>query len=259
MATVAGFVPSGLINADEMTVHDLVELGRYPYTNWIGAMTESDLEAVEEAIGAMGLGGLSGLKMSALSDGEKQRAMIARTLAQKTPLVLLDEPSAYLDIQNKYEITSLLRGLCNRGHAAVFSTHDLDLAFQFADKLWLIDQQQIIEGAPEDLVINGKIKNLFSSGKVTFDRKTGDFRPVVDHHDFIFISQVGSVEGIYEWTVRALGRAGYEISPSSEGTDLNLDLKTENGKNIWNLRRENEILSFNSIYDLIHNLKQFRK
>ena len=148
MARTVGFVPTGLINAGEMTVKELVELGRYPYTNWYGKITAEDVIAVDEALTSVGLTQLADQKITEISDGEKQRAMIARTLAQRTGLIILDEPSAFLDIPNKYEITTLLRQLCNDQHSAVFSTHDLNLALQYADKIWLIENGSVHTGFP---------------------------------------------------------------------------------------------------------------
>ena len=209
LARIAGFVPSGLISADEMTVRELVELGRFPYTNWIGKMTVDDHLAVEEAIDATGLAHLTARKLSTISDGEKQRAMIARTLAQDTPLILLDEPSAYLDIRNKFEIVTLLRSLCDRKRAAVFSTHDLNLALQYADKVWLIHEQTMVEGAPEDLVITDQLQGLFGTGSVVFDKLSGDFRPTGHYLKTIVLDPGNAGKVVEKWTIQALRRAGY--------------------------------------------------
>lgn len=254
MARTCGFVPTGLVNAGEMKVKELVELGRYPYTNWYGKMTIDDNIAVEEALGAVSLADLEDRLVSEISDGEKQRAMIARTLAQQTSLILLDEPSAFLDIPNKYEIATLLRQLCNHDHAAVFSTHDLNLALQYADKIWLIEDDRVIQGAPEDLIIDGKIERLFNSGKVIFDRSGADFTPKVNYRGVISVEAENVPGYVYTWTVKALGRKGFQITTDSYREGNHLIIRHENDQNIWNLQQDNKNLLFNTLYDLTLHL-----
>ncbi len=256
MARTCGFVPTGLVNAGEMTVRELVELGRYPYTNWYGKMTREDISAVDQALHAVGLDELQHGKITEISDGEKQRAMIARTLAQSTRLILLDEPSAFLDIPNKYGITTLLRNLCSQGHSAVFSTHDLSLALHYADKIWLIDDGLITEGAPEDLVLSGKIQHLFDSEKVGFDRLSGDFRPMPSYRGSAYVETAGVSDETGIWTVKALHRSGYRQTRERREAAFSIAFHDENGRKVWNLQQENENLLFYSLYDLTLHLNQ---
>jgi iron complex transport system ATP-binding protein len=185
LATLTGYVSTEMIWIDEMSVYELVLLGRFPYTNWLGTLTESDKQAVQLAIEQVGIKDLINRKINEISDGERQRAMIARTLAQNTELILLDEPSAFLDIPNKYEIAGLLKTLCEKGKTVLFSTHDLNLALSFADKIFLIDGDKIIQGAPEDLIINGEIQRIFKTDKFSFDSLTGNILPLVAFKYFI--------------------------------------------------------------------------
>ncbi len=258
MARTCGFVPSGLVNAGEMTVRELVELGRYPYTNWYGRLAEADASAVDEAIASVGLQALEGNKVDEISDGEKQRGMIARTLAQSTGLILLDEPSAFLDVPNKYGISMLLRTLCDRKHSVIFSTHDLNLALHYADKIWLIDNGRISEGAPEDLILDGRIRNLFTSEKISFDMLTGDFRPVPAFRGSVFLDPAADLPGLRVWTLKALHRAGFRNTGREENADLIVRIKIENDRNVWNVQQENENLFFHSIYELTLHLKKLK-
>ncbi len=257
IARTCAFVPTELVNAGEMTVRELVELGRYPYTNWLGKLMPRDLLAVDGAVDAVGLRELTERKVEEISDGEKQRSMIARTLAQKTALMLLDEPSAFLDIPGKYEITSLLRKLCNSGHSVVFSTHDLNLAIRFADKIWLIDHDHIVQGAPEDLILSGIIGRLFDSDRVRFDMNTGDFQPSTGFRGSVVVRKVNAADELLQWTRKALNRNGFDCVDTDGKAGLIITITIENGKNVWILHQEDENLFFHSLYDLTLHLKFF--
>ncbi len=259
MARLCGFVPTGFVSAGEMTVRELVELGRYPYTNWYGKMTDADIHAVEEALNSVGLSAMADKKITEISDGEKQRGMIARTLSQNTRLILLDEPSAFLDIPNKYDITALLRSLCDKQHSAIFSTHDLNLALQYADKIWLIDDWNIFQGGPEDLIIEGKIEHLFQSEKVSFNMSSGDFRTRVSYRGSFSLEESASAGEVGAWTIKALNRAGYEQASLKRKAGFLLSISRKNDRNVWNLQQDNENLFFYSLYDLTRHLKLSEK
>jgi iron complex transport system ATP-binding protein len=145
-----------------------------------------------------------------LSDGERQKLLIARALAQEPAVMLLDEPTAYLDLPRRVEMMLLLRGLARKtGRAILLSTHDLDLALRNADRIWLMPKGSEMQiGAPEDLVLSGAFERAFASEGVLFDRQTGSFKPQVETTKTIAVQGDG-VRLI--WTVRALERAGYAI------------------------------------------------
>lgn len=129
-----GFVSTERIRVTNLRARDVVALGRMPYTDWIGSLTESDRSAVDDALELVGMGGFASTPLDRLSDGEAQKVMIARALAQDTPIILLDEPTAFLDHWARREICELLAGLAHeRGKTIVFSSHDLALADEFAD------------------------------------------------------------------------------------------------------------------------------
>jgi iron complex transport system ATP-binding protein len=158
MARLLGFISTEVIRVEGLRVRDLVAMGRYPYTGWFGSLSSADRERIDRAIELTSLGGLVDRDLDKLSDGERQRAMIARTLAQDTDILILDEPTAFLDLTHKYEITLLLGELARKHEKTIiFSTHDLELSLQEADQLWLMGEKGVIEGRPEELLRSGQI------------------------------------------------------------------------------------------------------
>jgi iron complex transport system ATP-binding protein len=176
------FVLTDAIDQDTMTVFDLVSLGRFPYTNWVGTLSEKDKEIINTSISQVNLTEKRDCYLHEISDGEKQRAIIAKALTQDTPLVLLDEPTAHLDLPNKIEIMLLLRKLSiNTRKTFILSTHELDLAMQMADTIWLIHSQGVEVGIPQDLMLLGKIQEIFGSESFYFDQKDGHFSVRINH------------------------------------------------------------------------------
>ena len=157
-----------------LTVYELVSLGRFPHTNWIGRMTQNDRRVVEEAIESVDLGRLRDRKIGEVSDGERQRSLIARALAQDTGIVILDEPTAYLDLPNKYELISLLRKVSASAEKSfIYTTHDLHIAVGESDRIWLLGDRGFVDGAPEDLMIRGSFEGLFAGTKLQFADESG--------------------------------------------------------------------------------------
>ncbi len=196
------------IDLENTTVFDMVALGRYPYTSWLGGLSPNDTEVVLHALEQVHLQHKTYKQFGELSDGEKQRVMIAKALAQDTPLILLDEPTAHLDLPNRVEIMLLLQKLAHETQKAVLlSTHELDLALQAADKIWLMKQQMgVISGIPEDLVLNGSFQEVFATDAFFFNIANGNFS--MNYCCTKPIKIVGEKEQLY-WTTRALARLGY--------------------------------------------------
>ncbi|MDR1181645.1 MAG: ABC transporter ATP-binding protein, partial [Bacteroidales bacterium] len=164
------------IEDGNMTVFDLVSLGRFPYTNWVGTLSEKDRQIITTAITQVNLTSKINTYLHEISDGEKQRAIIAKALTQDTPLVLLDEPTAHLDLPNRIEIMLLLQKLSiNTRKTFILSTHELDLAMQMADNIWLINTCGIETGIPEDLMLSGKLQQIFGNDSFYFDQRDGHF------------------------------------------------------------------------------------
>lgn len=198
------------LQVGNLTVYELISLGRFPYTGLRGRLTPRDHQAVRWAVQATHLADLAHQPVTELSDGQRQRVMIARALAQEPEFMLLDEPTAFLDLPTRVEITGLLRRMARQtGLAVLMSTHDLDLALRTADTLWLITESgQFLCGTPEDLVLNGAFEATFASAELDFDREVGGFRYRQEHVAEVRIEADG-LAGL--WLRRALERAGYAV------------------------------------------------
>ncbi|MCB9000040.1 MAG: ABC transporter ATP-binding protein [Bacteroidales bacterium] len=245
------FVPSGLEYNETMTVRELVSLGRFPYTNWIGNLNRNDLRIIQSALDKVGIQELADRKLTEISDGEKQKASIARTLAQDTPLIILDEPTAYLDLPAKNDIVSLLHELVNQGKTVIFSTHDLNIAIRFSDKLWLISENTILQGSPEDLILNASIAGIFESDRLRLNPMSGDFE--LRRKALKTISLTCTQKDVEHWTREALKRRGYEVV-RNENPEIKLVVTKTEDKIIWNIQRFNESLPFESIYEMLQAL-----
>jgi len=211
MSLLVSVVLTERIVVSNMTVLDLVSLGRTPYTGFFGRMKHSDARKVQDALTAVGLEGFEERMITNISDGERQKVMIAKALVQETPLIVLDEPTAFLDLPSRIEIMHLLRKLAHeRKKGILLSTHDLDLALQMADKIWLLAEGKDMEtGTPEDLVLSNEFRRFFEREGILFDNNTGQF--TVGKQQVKTIRLIG--KGIeYKWVSRALARRGFAAS-----------------------------------------------
>ncbi len=173
VAEVISFVSTEEVRISNLRVADVVGLGRAPYTNWIGRLTDDDRAHVERSLSLVGMSAFAEKGMDTLSDGERQRVMIARALAQDTPIILLDEPTAFLDLPNRYEICLLLRELAHKqGKTIIFSTHDLSIALELCDTLAVIEGGTFHYGTASRLVETSAIQRLFEHTSVRFDEET---------------------------------------------------------------------------------------
>jgi len=164
------------IPENNLTVYELVALGRQPYTNWVGVLNQADREAIEQALHQCGLSEFKHQRFNELSDGQRQRVMIARALAQNTQLIVLDEPTAHLDIQHKLEVFALLAELVSsHGKTILLSTHEVNIALDVAQQLWLFHEEGLMAGNPTQLISSGAISKLFDSSRIHFDVKTRQF------------------------------------------------------------------------------------
>ncbi|MBO7263742.1 MAG: ABC transporter ATP-binding protein [Alistipes sp.] len=164
------FVNTERVDVDALTVRELVGIGRSPYTNWIGRLTKEDSAIVEHAMEVTGVMKFAERKVNTLSDGEAQRAMIARALAQDTPIILLDEPTSFLDLPNRYELCRLLSDLAHKENKCViFSTHELDIALSLADSIALVDTPRLVHLPTAEMITSGNIERLFDSEYISFD------------------------------------------------------------------------------------------
>ena len=219
------------ISAMNMSVRELVSYGRYPYLNWSVKLNEVDVSIVDAAIRTVQLTELADKNINELSDGQLQMVMIARALTQDTPVILLDEPTAHLDLNNRVAIMNVLRKLSRETQKAILvSTHELDLALQTADLLWLADGKKILTGVPEDLVLDGSLDRIFQFKG--FDLKTG--KVFHEAHRGVKVKLVG--EGYsFLWTKNALERCGYEVTNQSS---IEIEILEGNRWKIGNIKIE---------------------
>lgn len=160
-----------------LSVFELVSLGRQPYTNWIGNLSTNDYSIIENALNLTNIQHLKNKKCFELSDGQLQKVMIARALAQDTNLIVLDEPTTHLDMYHKAYILKLLKKLVkNTNKTILFSSHEIDLAIQLCDKILVMTNSNVILGSPNDLISKGVFNQLFPEDLIVFDQKTRTFK-----------------------------------------------------------------------------------
>ena len=248
LAKKMSVVLTDAVTVPNMKVFDIVALGRYPHTNWFGTLSQTDVEIVRSAMQKVGLQGFDNRDFQQLSDGEKQRAMIAKALAQDTPFIMLDEPTAHLDLPNRIEVMTLLKNLARTTYKSILlSTHELDLALQVSDRIWLMQKNKpIMCGTPEDLVLNGSFEQAFKKQSFDFDISNGLFKINYDYHKKISVS--GDSVCTF-WTVRALHRHGIAVCDEQQGIP---HIVANN--NSWMIRTSEGNQQCNSIFELLSAL-----
>lgn len=237
------------IRTANLSVRDVVTFGRYPHLGWNIKLTGHDKKIVGLAIEQLNIQSLVEKKLFELSDGQLQMVMIARAVAQDTPIVILDEPTAHLDLNNRVEIMNMLRLLSRTSQKAILlATHELDLALQTADKIWLTGtSRNILQGFPEDLVLNGAFDDIFRFKG--FDLKTGKVR----HLPFKNVTVDLRGEGpLYFWAKNALERNGYEVTTCDAAISVTLVSDSPNLK--WVLKKSAEVIEGDSLEKLIKSL-----
>jgi iron complex transport system ATP-binding protein len=241
-----GYISTEIIKVSNMTVYDLVSLGRFPYTNWLGIISSADRKIIMESLVKTGMGDFLGRPVTELSDGERQRAMIAMVLAQDAKIMVMDEPTAFLDISSKFEIIHLMHELTTgRDKAIIFSTHDLSMALSQADKIWVLKENGLFEGAPEDLMLEGTFNTLFDDSKVKFNNLDGSFNIRNIEKGSIIVK--GEGEKKY-WTGKALVRAGYTVADSGSLTEVEVPSEMNS---TWKFHSPGISEEFNTLYELV--------
>ncbi|MBI9036336.1 MAG: ABC transporter ATP-binding protein [Bacteroidales bacterium] len=237
------------IDAGNLRVYDIASMGRHPYTSFWGSLTSKDLRMVGQALEMTGMISMKNRMFSSLSDGEKQKVMIAKALAQDTPIMILDEPTAFLDFPSKIEIMRLLKKLStDTSKSILMSTHDVELAIQSADRIFLLAQEKpFVAGIPEDLVINDHIHNFFEKPGVEFSKETGAFRISGPQHTEIGLLGDGLAA---QWLGRALNRKGYiVVEGKNQGTFIQI-----NAINEYILKMNDQEFHCNCMEDVFHHL-----
>ncbi len=237
-----------------ITVSEIVAIGRYNYTNWMGTLSLHDRQKIIESLENVSLVELKNRKFGTLSDGEKQRTFIAKGLASDAPVMLLDEPTAHLDIPNKVGIMTLLRQLTRISQRSVLvATHELDLALKLSDEIWLmLSDQTIYKGTPEELISSGYLDVVFGNELLQFSSITGNFG--------MNTKSVGSVilEGGGEYleiTRQALGRIGFIIEATGK---KNSNKVVVDGKH-WKVSIGNKVIESDSLSETCRLLRMADK
>ena len=254
LANQVSVVLTSPISVGAMRVDELTAMGRFPFTGLFDRMSEHDWEVVHETLRVVGVDKLSHRYVHTLSDGERQKVMIARALAQEPRLLVLDEPTAYLDLPGRVVVMDLLHDLaCGHDKAVLTSTHDLELALRHADRIWLMDDEgQIIQGAPEDLVLNGSFALTFNRSVVRFDPLSGTFDTQNTGSKSIFLEGEGPE---VVWTRRALRRVGYRVENEKLPNSPSVRVVTQNGLLTWQLEQDGQMFTYHSIYDFLQGLQ----
>jgi iron complex transport system ATP-binding protein len=242
------------ISIGAMTAYSLVALGRYPHTNWAGTLSDKDHEVIQWALKTTGANEFANRQIGELSDGERQRVMVARALAQEPQLMILDEITAFLDLPRRVEIMQMLRDLARTTNKAILlSTHDLDLALRSADVIWLLPKGGKLKiGAPEDLVLNGAFADAFASEGIQFDSALGAFRVAQTQGTEIAVSGTGDAA---LWTRRALERQGFHIVDAASPTLTRVEVIADNPP-VWQLTTKSGNTREISLQALLERLTQ---
>jgi iron complex transport system ATP-binding protein len=229
LARRLGVVLTERVAVEALTARRIVEFGRYPHSGWLGGLSDADRRAVDWALQAVGATHLAARDFSRLSDGERQRVMIARALAQEPVLLILDEPTAFLDVPSRVELMALLRQLTRDGRlAVVIATHDLDLALRTADVVWLMmPGGEVITGAPEDVVLSGGIARAFAGRQIRFHAEDRSFRLLTGDRGVVAVRGSGLPAAMAAGVVE---REGYRVAGENPAA---ADVVVEVGDDGW--------------------------
>jgi iron complex transport system ATP-binding protein len=240
-------VSAGLLDA-----YTLVSLGRHPHTGWTGRLTPTDHDVIRWALEATGAAEFAQRHIGDLSDGERQRVMMARALAQEPSVMILDEFTAFLDLPLRVEMMRLLRSLARQTNRAILlSTHDLDFALRTADQVWLLPKDgKLHAGLPEGLVLDGSFQKAFESEGVTFEANKGAFR-VHEPHDRAIVVK-GEPLGAF-WTARALERHGYQVLTDG-ATNASVHVEQRDAHLRWRLALPGETREFAALGELLRSV-----
>lgn len=252
LARQLSFAGPGNGTLEDLTVFELVSLGRHPYTNWWGALRESDREKINESLSFTGMLEFRDARVNRLSDGERQRVLIAMALAQDTGVLILDEPTAFLDIPNRIDVVEVLHRLRSQKRTVIFSTHDFDNVFSYADQVWIIHDRKLVKGSPEELGLQGAFDALFSDSGVRFDRQGLRFVRETDHRTQIGLTG-GDRDGRF-WTARALERAGYRVENDAGSGTPGVEVYKVKEAYRWILEDGGTTSEFTTLYELISHL-----
>lgn len=253
LSKIIGLVLTDKTSTGGLTVKELVELGRYPYTGFFGQLTTQDKVIVEKAMTDVGISHKAHNYIAELSDGERQKAMIAKVLTQECPIILLDEPTAFLDIESRTEIIGLLHQLAiKQGKTILLSTHDIDLALQLSDRLFLLSKEKGLQyGVTEDIVFSDTLSGFFDSEVISFNKELGNFIPKQQPNNLkVHVKSSGE---LYRWVENILNKNGYTISDKNEASMIEIEMLSPTSIEV---KSENIIVNLKSFDELRKWLKE---
>ena len=262
----AAWVFTGRFDAGWFSVFDMVAFGRYPFTDARNRLSEKDRMSVATAIESVGLQDMRSRRFNELSDGERQKTLIARAVAQDCPLLVLDEPTAFLDAGARIEIFHLARRLAHdEGKAVVLSTHDLDLALRYADSLWLLDRASAFRsGSPERLAMEGSIGAAFDGPSLKFEPLSGVFTAA--DRERCPSARVEGAEPEAAWTARLVERLGFDLAAPAvreaggEAAEVVVRASVDSARMPrWKLLSGGSETDFASIEELASALRSYKK
>ena len=236
-----------------MTAYDVVGIGRSPYTGFWGRLSEADKAIIDKCFQWVGICDLKERKMETLSDGECQKVMIAKAIAQETPIIFLDEPTAYLDYPSKIQMMMLLHRLAKTLKKSIFlSTHDLEHALQIADQVWLLDKEKgLVTGTPEDLSIEGEVERYFNREGIAFDKELFSFQ--ITHETARQVVMKGDESKLeYRLCQKALIRNG--IQPVGSTPDCPISIRVPGDGTYRLLENEKELYCVTRIEHLLRTI-----
>lgn len=246
LSQLMGLVLTDKTTSGGFTVREIVELGRYPYTGFFGQLNTEDKHIVSSSLEAVGIAHKAESYLADLSDGERQKVMIAKALSQECPIIILDEPTAFLDIESRIEIMNLLHTLAHKnGKTILLSTHDIDLAFLLSDKLWMLSREaNLIAGTAEDIILTGKIEKFFSNPNIAFNKYSGSFYPIRTNLQKVYVDAEG--EYLF-WTINLLLRLGLGYTDKISESQFTIKVKDSN---LILIEKDSEIYYFSSFDEL---------
>ncbi len=247
LAKKIAFVSSEIIRTKYLKVFDTVALGRFPYQNISNRHSEKDKKITEDALALVGMYAFKDKLINEISDGERQKVMTARALAQDTDIILLDEPTSFLDLENTFALYKILYETAHsRNKTVIFSTHDINIALKYCDKVWLIKDEKIIEGSPEDLIFAEAFQSMFSDNHIVFNQETFEFTVNIHQKFPVNLINRSKTTLLKKIVLNALNRRAFYVSEKPQ--EYSIEIVSANK---FILKTEKENIETASIYELM--------
>jgi iron complex transport system ATP-binding protein len=255
LSRTVGVVLTDKTQVGGLTVYELVALGRQPHTGFFGRLHKRDHAIIREMLAAVGIEHKATSYVAELSDGERQKAMIAKALVQECPLIILDEPTAFLDVVNRIEVLTLLHRLAvEQNKAILLSTHDIEQALVLSDRLWLLSKQHGLHcGVTEDVILSHHMDSIFPHESICFDYNHGSYYPKVTGKSNIVVKADDAT--LRHWAVNALNRNGFTCSDTPDDkTQVTLTVESADRLLLATAGKVETFMSFESLINEINKI-----